>query len=246
MKRFRSSYLYFVLLVVLCAVLIFTVVASSVKTFYSFRTDHMATLFDDYARYENGEVVYLSREACFADYRTTFPNEQNKTADKTYAEYYGEGDMVRLTHAATRCEDPSGRHGDGVYYLEAWVDFLEIPTSRQKDRISLRFSQDTTYLTEDAVMVIRYKLVGDDHIYEKIKKDDIVYLDLELPKGDLESLQIYLSHYVVRQHPDFSGHSNVWIEYWHTYGKEREKRYYNYYHIHYIPRENLQKEEAEA
>ena len=63
MKRFRSSYLYFVLLVVLCAVLIFTVVASSVKTFYSFRTDHTATLFDDYARYENGEVVYLSREA---------------------------------------------------------------------------------------------------------------------------------------------------------------------------------------
>ncbi len=245
MKQFRS-YLYFVLLVVVCAVLIFTVVTTSFKTLHSFRTDHPAVLFEDYARYENGEVVYLSKEACFADYRNPLENEQNKTADKTYAEYFGEGDMVKLTHAATRCEDPSGRHRDGVYYLEAWVDFLEIPTSRQKDRLSVQLSHDTVYLTEDAVMVMRYKLVGDDHIYEKIIKNDIIYLELELPEGDLESLQIYLSHYMVRQHSDSSGHTGVWIEYWHTYAKEREKRYYHFYNIHYIPRENLQEEEAEA
>lgn len=240
--KWNRSHMKFVFLVIFCAALLFGVVSCVAKELSILRTEGAAEPFGNYVRYENEEVIYLSPSDCFLGYT---PKEEDDTysEDKFYYMKTTSNGLMQITLAGTRCEDDSGYGWAGKYFVEAWYDFLEIPASRQTDKMFMWFD-DSALHTEGNITVMRYTLKGKEGAYITTKEKSMINFEWELPEGEIESLQIYVAGYMSIQYPSRETYETLKATYSHSYNRGLEWEESISYHIDYIPRIVAEKEEA--
>lgn len=178
--------------------------------------------FDDFIRInENQEKIYLSAEQI----KENIPEEN-------FSQWI-EDDKMRITIAATPCNElyPEWSSG-GVYRVEAWFEWLEIPTHRGTDSISLEMTQTTSLY--DAFSVMRYQTT-DGEIYEEMITPNFDAAEWNLPNKNITALQLYEEIYVIMTRPTLHQNINGFAKYTHHFPISKQQTFSSNILVTYIP-----------
>ncbi len=178
--------------------------------------------FDDFIRVnEDQEKIYLSEEQI----KENIPEEN-------FSQWI-EDEKMRITIAATPCNElyPEWQSG-GIYRIEAWFEWLEIPTHRGTDSIFVTMTQTTSL--NNTFSVMRYQTV-DGEIYEEMITPEFDIAEWNLPNKNITSLQIYEEIYVVMTRPTLHQYINGFAEYTHHIPISKQQTFSSLILVEYIP-----------